>query len=111
MAPPALTPVTAGWNPSAVAVTAPIVNPLLFVKVRLPAAVRAASVATSLRGCANVIPLAAETPAVSAMRVPAVCEIAPVVVNRKVPVPSVMSCPMVMPPVPPVTPRDWFPPT
>ena len=47
MAPPALTPVTAGWNPSAVAVTAPIVNPLLFVKVRLPAAVQAASVTAS----------------------------------------------------------------
>ena len=67
-----LKPVIAGWKPSVVAPTAPIVKPFVSVKAMLPDVVWAASVVTSFKGCESVMPVPADRPAVLAVTVPAV---------------------------------------
>ena len=60
-------------------------------------------------GCASEIPVAADRPTVPAVMAPAVCVMAPLVVKRNVPVPSVKLLPTSMPPDPLATPKFWFP--
>ncbi len=96
----------AAWNPSAVAATAPIANPFVSVKDRLPTVVCAARVVTLLPGWASEMPVPAERPAVVAVTAPAVWVMAPLVVRRNVPVPSVTLLPRLMPPLPATTPRS-----
>ena len=105
----AVSPAMAGWKPSAVAPTLPMVKPIVSVKARLPAVVCPASAVTLLVGCVSVMPVPADRPTVLAVTLPAVWVIAPVVVNRNAPVPSVRLLPTAMPPEPLRTPRFWFP--